>query len=307
MRVLVTGGCGFIGSHTVERLAKAGHEIVIIDDLSTGKIENIQGIPDANFLGAYYEDLNSVDLDYVLQEVEAVIHLAALVSVQDSMNDPTESFKRNTEAFHRLLSFLKVYKHPLVYASSAAVYGDIGKAKASETMSMHPSSPYGADKAVNDIYARTFSDAFGLRSVGLRYFNVYGTRQDPKSMYAGVIAKFIDAVKQGKKIYIRGDGDQTRSFINVKDVAYYNVATIDKLTEMKSRFWSAINIGNPYTITIKDLANVINELGLPEVQIEHIQELPGEIKHSAPSMSVNELFFGERDLIRLRQGLLEMI
>ena len=120
MRVLVTGGCGFIGSHTLEALAHRCHEVIVVDDLSTGSIKNIQDFRDSSFIGAYYEDLNTVDLHSILPEVDAVIHLAALVSVQDSMKDPFESFKRNTEAFHRLLTHLTVYKIPLVYASSGS-------------------------------------------------------------------------------------------------------------------------------------------------------------------------------------------
>jgi UDP-glucose 4-epimerase len=307
MKVLVTGGYGFIGSHTVEQLIKRGHEVVIIDDLSTGKLSNLTHVEDKiEFID---QDICSLDIDYlreVVSEVDVVIHLAALVSVQESINNPTESFKRNCESFHKLLISLKGLGVPIVYASSAAVYGD------SEHGILSPMSPYAADKITNEMYAESFGLSYNVSSIGMRYFNVYGTRQDPKSPYAGVIAKFVDCLKNDQDICIYGSGSQTRSFINVRDIAKFNVDAaefLDGYVKNKNnphkRWISKIDVGYPETISIIDLAKIIKSKN-PTIQITFAEPKIGEVLHSKPFMNA----FMKKDkesLVSLEKGIEELI
>ncbi len=219
--ILVTGGAGFIGSHTVEALLAAGLRVRVLDNFSSGKRENL---PEDAGLEVLHEDIrDAAAMTAAMRGVDRVLHLAAQVSVQQSVERPVESNAVNIGGFLTVLEAARQANvRRFVYASSAAVYGLPESIPLSERSRVLPLSPYGLEKSVNDQYAALYRELYGAPSLGLRYFNVYGPRQDPKSPYAGVISKFFDFIQQGKPLTVFGDGQQTRDFVYVKDVAEAN-------------------------------------------------------------------------------------
>jgi len=227
IKSFITGGAGFIGSHLVEACLESGHHVIVLDNLSTGKMENlpvenpclqfIQGdITDSQLVRQIAD--NNPDLDYVF-------HLAALVSVPQAMEDPVRAHAINFDAALLLMeTFRPLSLKKFLFASSSAVYGDTRTVPVSEDTSMHPISTYGADKLMVEHYLAIYARTFNLPSVACRFFNVFGERQDPSSPYSGVISIFFDralASKNGsrKPLVVYGDGQQTRDFIYVKDIA----------------------------------------------------------------------------------------
>lgn len=224
-RVLVTGGAGFIGSHSVELLLDHGYIVSVLDNLSTGKISNLPNHKCLNFIEGDITDPQAVT--QAMQDASYCLHLAAQVSVVRSVKDPFHSAKQN------ILGFINVIQaaheagvNKFVYASSAATYGNPNQLPIKETATATPLSPYGLEKLIDEQYAALFHKMHGLPSLGLRYFNVFGPRQDPSSPYAGVISKFFDCIMTGYPPTIFGDGSQTRDFIFVKDVARANLAAL---------------------------------------------------------------------------------
>lgn len=293
--VLVTGGCGFIGSHTVELLLNQGHTVIVLDDLSTGTLENLTDAQ-AEFGNALKIVIGSTtDTDMVeklVSQVDVILNLAALVSVGISVKTPRESFIRNAYGFVNVLEAARKFNvNRVVYASSAAVYGDTDGPQLEMRNLMSPLSPYGADKCANELYAGIFSKLYGIKTVGLRYFNVYGPRQDPKSDYAGVIGKFIDRGLNGQPITIYGDGNQTRNFVNVLDVARINVAALigsegfGKTPIENLTVNVGCKVGTHSQTSVNRLAELIN-LSLSEpVEITHVSGVPGDIRHSTPDLT----------------------
>ena len=221
MKVLVTGGAGFIGSHTVEGLLEADARVRVLDNLSTGKRSNL---PPHKHLDIQVGDIrNPNDVAMAMQGITHVLHLAAQVSVQASVESPPTSCSQNILGFVNVLHAARQQKvKRFVYASSAAVYGIPESVPLAENAELKPISPYGLEKYVNEQYATLFHSLYGFPSLGLRYFNVFGPRQDPKSPYAGVISKFIERISEQRPLTVFGDGLQTRDFIFVKDIARAN-------------------------------------------------------------------------------------
>ena len=227
MHYLITGGCGFIGSHLAERLLAGGHRVTIIDDLTTGKRENAPAgaevvIADITTPGVF---------DAVAEQVDGCFHLAAIVSVQRSSKDWLRTHQVNASGTVALLDAIarKGRRVPVVFASSAAVYGDNAHIPLKETALCTPLSAYGADKLTCELHAFVASHIHGIPTIGLRVFNVYGPRQDPLSPYSGVISIFAHRMKQHLPITIYGDGEQSRDFIYVGDVVSGLVASMQKL------------------------------------------------------------------------------
>ena len=225
MRVLVTGGAGFIGSHSVDALLAGGTEVVVLDNFSTGKTANL---PSHARLTLERGDIrNRPDVAGAIVGCTHVLHLAAQVSVRASVEDPPGSAQHNVLGFVNVLDAARrAGVKRVVYASSASAFGDPGELPLSESSPLAPLSPYGLEKSCNEQYAALFKQIFGLSALGLRYFNVYGPRQDPASPYTGVINKFADRLRAGQPLTVFGDGGQTRDFIFVKDVARVNVAAL---------------------------------------------------------------------------------
>ena len=225
-KVIVTGGAGFIGSNLAEELSRQ-HSVTIIDDLSTGKMENIAHLKNVDFIHGSITD--PALLKHAFEDAECVFHLAALPSVQRSVDDPQASNAANVEGtLNVLLAARDCGAKKVVYASSSAVYGDEPTLPKREDMKPHPKSPYAVGKITGEYYARVFSEIYGLKTVCLRYFNVFGPRQDPASQYAAVIPIFIARIMEGKPPVIFGDGNQTRDFAFVRDVVKANILAMEK-------------------------------------------------------------------------------
>lgn len=252
-RVVVTGGAGFIGSHLVEELAP-GNEVIVIDDLSSGRMENIEPfleMPGVSFLRESVTDLPL--LQKIFQGAAYVFHLAALTQVQQSVADPLAADETNTRGTLNVLLAARDNKvQKVVYASSCSVYGDnTGTSSQREDLPPHPLSPYAVTKLAGELYCRVFTEIYGLPTAVLRYFNVYGPRQNPDSQYAAVIPIFIKRVLAGLPPVIYGDGAQVRDFIFVKDVVRAN------LLAAVTDFPGPVNIGTGRATSVKQLAETV--------------------------------------------------
>jgi UDP-glucose 4-epimerase len=272
MRALVTGGAGFIGSHIVEHLQGMA-EVRVLDNLRSGYKHNLAGIKH-EFIESSICDRAAVRR--AMDGVDFVFHLAAMISVPESMQKPVDCNEINTTGTLIVLeeaARAKVKK--LVFSSSAAIYGDNPVTPKVETMLPEPKSPYAITKLDGEYYCKMFADEGRLATTSLRYFNVFGPRQDPKSKYAAAVPIFIDCAVKNEPITIHGAGDQTRDFIYVKDIAAANVffATASPAT-------GVFNVGYGQRITIKDLASTICQLADSRSPIRHAPERPGDVKHS---------------------------
>lgn len=262
-KIIVTGGAGFIGSHIVDALIELNYEVHIIDNLSAGKKENINN-------KAIFHNVDIRDKEKLIEifkDVKYVFHEAAMPQVQYSIENPIETHDVNVTGLLNVLeaSHLNGIKR-FIFAASSAAYGDQDTLPLVETMIPNPLSPYGAHKYIGEVYCKLWSDLYGIETVSLRYFNVYGQRQSVGGAYPCVVAKFVDLYKQGKPLTITGDGNQTRSFINVLDVARVNIMA------MKSEnvgHGEVINIGTNETYSINKIAELIDgEIVYIEKRIE---------------------------------------
>jgi len=281
--VLVTGGAGFIGSHIAHKLVDLGARVTVLDDLSSGKIENLENIKHKiKFLNK-----SIVDFDTCLQatkDQKVIFHLAAFISVPKSMEDPKLCHEINVNGTFNILEAARINNvKRFVFSSSAAIYGpteDICK----ENKSINPQSPYATTKAIGELYCKQFATNFDLKTIVLRYFNVFGPRQNPNGTYAAVIAKFTDLVKQNKPVTIFGDGLQTRDFIPVEDVVNANL-TVAMLDESKMN-GQVFNIGTGKSINLFELIDMLKK---DHPDYEHEPQFkparPGDIKHSSADCS----------------------
>ena len=217
--VLVTGGAGFIGSHLVPRLLELGYSVTVLDNLSNGKLENLEGVIDhPKFMFQRGDILDKTLLNEVFGGVDSVIHLAALIDISASVADPILNHEVNVNGtFNMLHAAVKHDVKKFVFASSTAVYGDAKTLPLQENFALHPISPYSASKVAGEAYCSAFASCFGLETVVLRFFNVYGSRSGD-SPYSGVITKFLQKIVKGEALTIDGDGEQTRDFIHVSDI-----------------------------------------------------------------------------------------
>jgi len=272
VRVLITGGAGFIGSHLAEYF-QGRAQVRVLDDLRTGHVENLSGM-DVEFVEGSILDRELVR--QAVAGVDYIFHLAAMVSVPESMAKPIECEAINTKGLLTVLeeaSAAKVKK--LCFSSSAAIYGDNPEVPKRESMVPEPKSPYAVSKLSGEYYCSIFSAEGRLRTACMRYFNVFGPRQDPKSQYAAAVPIFVSRAVEGEPITIFGDGEQTRDFIYVKDVVAANVFFAENLDLCGVR-----NVAYGGRITINDLAREICELTGSASEIRHLPERPGDVKHS---------------------------
>src|SRR5215471_7579091 len=223
MRYLVTGGAGFIGSNTVDELVQRGHSVVVLDDLSGGKEDNLAEIRNKiTMIKGSVTDIETVRK--AMHEAEYVLHLAARTSVPRSVKDPLDTNRINIEGTLNVLVAAKEMKvKRVVYAASSAAYGETPTLPKKEAMQPLPISPYGVSKYVGELYSRVFGRCYGLETVSLRYFNIFGPRQDPSSPYSGVLAKFCTAFLEDKQPVVFGDGEQTRDFTFVENAVQANL------------------------------------------------------------------------------------
>lgn len=302
MKYIVTGGAGFIGSHIVEYLVENHHEVVVIDDLSTGRIENINRfIKDKKitFIQGSVTDLALLKKIFV--KADGVFHHAALVSVQGSIDDPELSHAVTlTGTLNVLLAAREAEVRKIVTASSAALYGNLPGLPKHENMDVDPLSPYAVEKHAAEEYSRVFSSLYGLQTVCLRYFNVFGLRQNPNSDYAAVIPKFIDQIFKNKPLRIYGDGEQTRDFIYVKDVVQANIKA------MQSDAQGVFNIANGIETSVNDLARIILRVFSNSMNPEYLDARSGEVKYSVADISKAKRELQFTPEYTLERGLEEM-
>jgi UDP-glucose 4-epimerase len=272
-KVVVTGGLGFIGSHMAERLI-LDNEVTVVDDGSTGRLENIRHLLPEGLV--FTEgDIATLDLAKVFEGKDYVFHLAALPSVPRSIKDPLNTHHANLTGTLNVLTAAKdsgIKK--VVFASSSSVYGDTPTLPKSEDMVLNPKSPYAVTKAAGEMYCRVFEEIYGLKTVSLRYFNVFGPRQDPGSPYAAVIPLFIRAVMDGKSPVVFGDGEQSRDFTYVGNVVDAS------LKACESDMTGSFNVACGRSVTINRLIGMINELLGRDVRPLYVQPRPGDIRHS---------------------------
>ena len=273
---LITGGAGFIGSHIAEILQNKKNDIRIIDNLSTGKLENINHIKkNITFIKGDIRDFNK--LVEASKNCHAIFHQAAVVSVQQTINEPFESAAINDIGFINIMEAARQNKiKRVIFASSCAVYGDDPNLPKKENMIPLPKSHYAAQKLIGEHYAKIYYELYGIETVCLRYFNVFGPRQDPSSAYSGVISIFINKAISKESPIIYGDGKQYRDFIYVKDVVKANIQaeTVENIGGM------VFNIGTGKTISINKLWNKIKEITGINIDQKHALKRPGDILES---------------------------
>jgi UDP-glucose 4-epimerase len=256
MQVLVTGGAGFIGSHVSERLAAAGAHVRVLDNLSTGKRGNLDGARAG--IELVVGDIRDAALvDRCVHGVGAIVHLAAVASVQASIDDPVATHETNFDGTLKLLEAARAHGvRRFVYSSSAAVYGNTEQVPVSEEAAPRPLSPYAADKLAGEHYLSFYHAKFNLATTAFRFFNIYGPRQDPSSPYSGVISIFAERIARGVPVTIFGDGRQTRDFVYVGDLVNLLVASLDR----DETVGQVVNIGRGAECSLQELLETLERI-----------------------------------------------
>jgi UDP-glucose 4-epimerase len=302
-KYLVTGGAGFIGSHIAGELVRKGHSVRIIDNFSTGKRENIS--PFLNKIELVEADIREFKAcRKVVDGVDFVLHQAALTSVPLSIEDPLLTNEINiTGTLNLLLASREAKVQRLVFASSAAVYGDDSRLPKTEKMDGLPISPYALSKLVGELYCRLFSQLYGLPTVCLRYFNIFGPRQDPFSQYASVIPNFIGKMLKDEKPVVFGDGEQSRDFLYVSNVVDANIMAV-KASEVSGEVF---NIAGGEKTTVNSLVQELNKALGKEIKPSYDDPRPGDIKHSYADISKARKMLKYEPKVSFSKGLSETV
>lgn len=303
MNILITGGAGFIGSNLCEYMVKKGYNVYVLDNLSTGKIDNLSRLIESSKIKFYNGDIRDKKLvDNVMANIESIIHLAAIVSVPYSLDNPVETNDVNVGGTITLIkSALKHRVKSFIYISSCAVYGDPLYTPIDENHPTNPISPYAVSKLSGEEYVKLYTRLYNLRSVILRLFNVYGPKQSINP-YSGVIVKFIQRLKDGKPPIIYGDGEQTRDFIYVLDVANAIELSLDYKGSS-----DVFNIGFGKEVTINKLANILMDIFNFKSKPIYEPKRPGDIIRSVADISKATKYLGFQPKTGLRDGLLNTL
>jgi len=299
-KVLVTGGAGFIGSNLADELLSQGARVSIIDDLSTGSIENLEDIKgDFDFVEGSVNDDDA--LARAIEGCEIVFHQAALPSVPRSVENPVETHLACVDGTFNVLRTAKERGiRRFIYAASSSAYGDQPTLPKVETMRADPLSPYAVAKLTGELYCRSFANVYGMETFALRYFNVFGPRQDPSSMYSGVISRFIDALMTGKQPVIYGDGEQSRDFTYIANVVNANIAA----AQATSGFGMTMNAANGDRISLNQLLETLKTItSQPTVRAEYLAARTGDVKHSQADNALAREHLGYKELVGLEEGL----
>ncbi len=296
---LVTGGAGFIGSNLVRALLDAGHTVRVLDNFETGKRENLAQINDR--INLIEGDIrNPTTCQSVCADIEVVLHQAALGSVPRSVDDPATSNAVNVDGTVNMLWAAKQAKvRRFVFAASSAVYGESAALPKQEDMLPAPISPYGVSKLTCEHYCRVFYETYGLETFSLRYFNVFGPRQDPTSQYAAVIPLFVSALLGNKPPVVFGDGEQTRDFTYIDNVVQANILAADA----KNAQGQVINIACQKQISLNRILDILRQLLDTDTPAKYTDPRPGDIKHSLADITRAKELLGFEPRIDFEQGL----
>ncbi len=303
MKALVTGGAGFIGSHIAERLVREGHTVVLYDNLSSGKLENFASFADkVDFIEADVRD--APQLDFRVAGCDVVFHEAAVVSVPYSVEHPQETHDVNIQGTLNVLLAAKRHRvKRVVFACSAAVYGEDPELPKTESMAPVPISPYGVEKICGEMYLQAWAKLYGVETVSLRYFNVFGERQDPSSAYSGVISVFVDRALKGTTPTVFGDGTQCRDFVYVANVVDANI----RAATAPGVSGRAYNIGCGTRTTLNGLLAMIGRVVGREIAPTYAPPRAGDIKESVADISRARRELGYEPTIGVEEGLARLI
>lgn len=299
MRYLVTGGAGFIGSNIVDELVHRGHDVVVLDDLSTGKEANLASVRGKIDLRAgCITDLPVVQA--ACQGVDYVVHLAARTSVPKSVTDPLETNRVNIDGTLNVLVAARDAKvRRLVYAASSSAYGETPTLPKVETMTPEPISPYGVTKYVGELYAQVFGRVYGLENASIRYFNVFGPRQDPTSQYSGVLSRFMLAILQGQPPVVYGDGQQSRDFTYIDNIVDLTL----RACEAGGASGKVFNGGTGARITLNEVLKLLETVTGKKIAARHDPPRTGDILDSQADISLARKALGYEPLVPFEDGL----
>ena len=299
MRYLVTGGAGFIGSNTIDELVRRGHDVVVLDDLSTGKAENLAQVKTK--IKLMQDTITNMDaVREACRGVDCVIHLAAQTSVPRSVKDPIETNLINVDGTLNVLVAARDAKvKRVVFACSCAVYGKTSVLPIQESAGLAPISPYGITKQVGEAYGRVFQELYGLEFVSLRYFNVFGPRQDPGSPYSGVLSLFNAALLDGTQPTVYGDGEQSRDFVYVQNVVEANLLA----AESKGAPGLAINIGTGNRCTLNQTLALLEKITGRPARAKYNSAREGDIRDSQADISLAKEVLGYHPRFEFEEGL----
>jgi len=299
MRYLVTGGAGFIGSNIVDELVHRDHEVVVLDDLSAGKEANLAGVrKKIDLRVGSITDLAAVQA--ACQGADFVIHLAAQTSVPKSVKDPLKTNRVNIDGTLNVLVAARDAKvRRIVYAASSAAYGETPTLPKFESMPPAPISPYGVTKYVGELYAQVFGRVYGLENTSIRYFNVFGPRQDPTSQYSGVLSRFMLALIEGKPPIVYGDGEQSRDFTYIDNVVDETL----RACEAKGASGMVFNGGTGARVTLNQVLKLLERISGKQFQAKYDPPRTGDILHSQADISLASKVLGYKPLVQFEEGL----
>ncbi len=299
MRYLVTGGAGFIGSNIVDELVRRGHHVVVLDNLSTGKESNLAGVREKIELSTgSVTDLAAVQA--ACRGADYVIHLAARTSVPRSVEDPLDTNHANIDGTLNVLVAARDAKvRRFVYAASSSAYGETPTLPKVETMQPDPISPYGVTKYVGELYAQVFGRVYGLENASLRYFNVFGPRQDPTSQYSGVLSRFMLAAIEGTDPVIFGDGEQSRDFTYVENIVDETL----RACEANGASGKVFNAGTGIRTTLNEVLNQFGKVTNKKMNAKHEPARSGDILHSQADISLARKILGYEPRVLFEEGL----
>lgn len=296
---LVTGGGGFIGSHIVERLVGMGEKVRVLDNFSSGRIENLRGLMDKIDL-VLGDLLEQTVVRKAMEGIEVVFHEAALRSVPLSVENPALVNRVNVEGTVNILVAARdAGVRRVVYASSSSVYGNTTVLPKSEHQLPSPVSPYAVSKLSGEYYLKVFAELYGLETVSLRYFNVFGTRQDPTSQYASVIPRFIRWAYRGEPLEVHGDGLQSRDFTYIDNVVSANL----QAAHSRKGIGGVFNVGQGNAYTLLDLVDLLQEILGRDLHLLHTAERPGDVRHTLADISEAEICLGYHPQVSFEEGI----
>jgi nucleoside-diphosphate-sugar epimerase len=299
-KVLVTGGAGFIGSNLADRLIREGAKVVILDNFLTGFRENLEEI-DGDFELIEGDITDTAAVAKAVEECEVIFHEAALPSVPRSVDNPLETHRICVDGTVNLLMAARDARvRRFIYAASSSAYGDQAVLPKVETMAADPLSPYAAAKLTGELYCRAFNSVYGLETFSLRYFNVFGPRQNPGSMYSGVISRFTDALMSGKQPVIYGDGEHSRDFTYIDNVVAANLSA----AQSTKGIGETMNVANGERVTLNQLLETLKQVtGVRDVTPDHQPARKGDVRDSQADNRRAVEYLGYKTLVGLEEGL----